>query len=92
MPMQSGLMMFKPMEQYQGKPVDLDGFLELVAGWGLETLDIFLPFLGDRPASEVRAAMDRHGRHLRLLLHWNRPQRRRRGGGAEVTGRLQARH
>lgn len=61
MPIKSGLMMFKPMDAHQGNPLDLDAFLGLVKGWGLETIDVFPGFLGALPAADLRRAMDEHG-------------------------------
>jgi sugar phosphate isomerase/epimerase len=56
-----GLMTGGPIQQWQGKPLDLDGYLALVKSWGLETLDLFAPFLDAAPARDLRRAMDRHG-------------------------------
>ena len=53
-----GLMTSGPMKQWQGKPLDLDGYLALVKSWGLQTLDIFPGFLNAAPAREVRRAGD----------------------------------
>jgi sugar phosphate isomerase/epimerase len=57
----TGLMTSGPIREWQGKALDLDGYLALVKSWGLETLDIFPGFLSTAPAREVRRAMDRHG-------------------------------
>jgi len=51
----------EPIREWQGKPLDLDGYLALVRGWGTATLDLFPTFLNTLPASTLRQAMDRHG-------------------------------
>jgi sugar phosphate isomerase/epimerase len=61
MAMQAGLMTTGPIREWQGKALDLDGYLALVRGWGTETLDIFPTFLDAAPAKEVRRALDRQG-------------------------------
>jgi sugar phosphate isomerase/epimerase len=61
MALQTGLMTSGPIKEWQGKALDLDGYLALVKGWGTQTLDIFPTFLNTAPAREVRRAMDRQG-------------------------------
>lgn len=55
----TGLMSTGPIKQWQGKALDLDGYLALVRSWGLQTLDFFPGFLNAAPARDVRRAMDR---------------------------------
>jgi sugar phosphate isomerase/epimerase len=57
----TGLMASGPIRQWQGKTLDLDGYLALVKSWGLQTLDLFPDFLNVVSARELRLAMDRHG-------------------------------
>ncbi len=56
-----GLMTTGPFSEHAGQPVDLDGYLGLVRGWGLENLDIFAEFFRAAPPATVREALDRHG-------------------------------
>ena len=57
----TGLMTAGALTQWQGKALDLDGYLALVRSWGLETLDLFPEFLSAAPPRDLRRAMDRHG-------------------------------
>ena len=59
--MKTGLMTSGPFTHYAGEDVDLDRYLELVKGWGLQTLDIFPGFLSAAPVERVRAALDDRG-------------------------------
>lgn len=61
MTMKTGLMTSGPIKEWQGKALDLDGYLALVKSWGTQTLDIFPGFLNAAPARDVRRALDRHG-------------------------------
>lgn len=59
--MKTGLMVSGPLREYEGRALDLDAHLELLAGWGCETLDIFPGFLGDKTPAQMREALDRSG-------------------------------
>lgn len=59
--MRTGMMVFGPVTELEGRPVDLDAFLASLQAWGLQSLDIFPDFMGERSAQEVRAALDRCG-------------------------------
>jgi sugar phosphate isomerase/epimerase len=61
MSMTSGLMVTRPLEQWDGKALGLSDYLKLVKGWGTETLDIFEPFFEVCPPAELRTALSDHG-------------------------------
>jgi len=61
MPMTSGLMVSAPIAEWEGKALSLADYLQLVAGWGTQTLDIFEPFFNTAPPAEVGKALKDHG-------------------------------
>ncbi len=56
-----GLMTSGLLETWQGKPLDLDGYLALLRSWGLQTLDVFQPFVDAVGAETLRQHANAHG-------------------------------
>ena len=59
--MRPGIMSTAPLKQWRGQAIDLDGYLDLLRSWGLETLDIFPPFIDQCGLGTVAAKLAEHG-------------------------------
>ncbi len=59
--MRPGLMTTGPLKEWRGQAMDLDGYLAMLRSWGLETLDIFPPFIDPCGLDTAAAKLAEHG-------------------------------